>query len=65
MSIGRREQIENKLATELFKDEKKPWKKRKISNKQEKTLKRRRERRRAKNNPECPSEYRKYKGFEY
>lgn len=36
-----------------------------ISRKKDKKLKLRRERRRAKRDPECPSEYRKYSGYEY
>lgn len=62
MAIGKGEQFEHHLSA-LFKS--KDWQETKKSHKWEKTKKHRRERQRAKQDLECDSQYRKYKGYEY
>lgn len=66
MGAGRTEQFEG-IRSCIFQNEDKPWKQRDSSNSRKfaKKTKHKRERRRAKIDPECTDEYRKYEGFEY
>ena len=64
MSVGKTEQIENRIAQEC-RTCRKPWGIVRRSGKYIKTAKNRRERRRAKQNPECVSEYKCYSGWEF
>jgi hypothetical protein len=65
MAIGLQEQKESTKFSAIFQNEEKPWKKKRPSTKWSKTIKHRRERRRAETDPECPPHYRKYRGYEY
>ena len=63
MSVGRGYQFESDL--EYVIKGKKPWGMLRNSHRFEKAKKNRRERRRARLNPECIPEYNKYYGYEY
>ena len=62
--MGRESQIEKELDWQSATDwGAKPWGKKKKSYKSEKRQQHQRERRRAKQDPECASEYHKYDGY--
>ena len=64
--MGRPQQIEKELDHQAATDwGKKPWGIKKKSHKWEKDQIHRLERRRAKDDPECGAEYRKYDGFDW
>ena len=63
MSIGLCDQIERKFQ-DLF-EKKNPWSEIKNSHKWDKTKKHRRERCRAKKDPDCLPQYRQYAGWEW
>lgn len=64
--MGRTSQIEHYFDHRSATDwGSKPWGKCKRSHKEEKQLQHRRERRRAKQDPDCNPEYRKYDGWEW
>lgn len=64
--MGRTSQIEHELDHASATDwGAKPWGKNRRSHKYEKKLQHRRERRRAKSDPECGDEYRKYDGWDW
>jgi hypothetical protein len=64
--MGRGQQIEKRLDWESATAwGEKPWGIKKRSQKFNKDLQHRRERRRAKQDPECPPEYRKYDGYDW
>lgn len=64
--MGRPEKIEHEFDHDAATDGgRKPWGICKRSHKYKKTLHHRRERRRAKEDPECGPEYRKYQGYEW
>jgi hypothetical protein len=66
MAAGLGEQIEGRMTAFVVTSfGEKPWKQKRTSNKFIKTVKHRRERRRASSNPECPDQYRQYWGFEW
>ena len=61
MAIGLPEQIEGPLEVRL----KNSWTTKKYSHKWDKTMQHRKERRRAKKEPTCQPEYRRYYGWEW
>jgi hypothetical protein len=66
MSAGLGEQIESLRTFELLRRESDtPWREVSQSCRYRKVVKLRRERRRAKHNPECPPQYRRYRGYEF
>lgn len=66
MAAGLTEQIERRLTQDIVTwGGEYPWKKIHRSSRIVKTIKHRRERRRAKADPECVSHYRRYCGFEW
>jgi hypothetical protein len=64
MSRGRTAQIENDM-DQLVSEGDKPWRMDRKSHKMVKKWKNRRERKRAKDDPECAPEYSKYDGWEW
>lgn len=63
MSIGHCDQIERSIQTVFCKPH--PWSTVKNSHKWDKAMKHKRERQRAKVDPECQPEYRRFKGWEF
>ena len=67
VAYGLGEQLEPNIWKQLCWDSRKPWRKRSRSawRGYYKAMKNRRERRRARLNPKCVPEYKRYKGWEY
>jgi hypothetical protein len=65
MALGLGDQFERLLRADLIAGSRRPWREARGNYRFAKTGKHRRERRRARANPECLPEYRRYNGWEY